>query len=89
MVIPGSFETERIGRYGNLTLVMPVPEVIVASKLARAYDTDLEDAIWWTRGRDLTEDRIARTIDMLPQRGARDSARQNLLILRLAFPDPE
>src|ERR1700689_4953926 len=44
---PTSISVEKLGRYGQLTLVMPPPAMIVATKLARGYDSDLEDAVWW------------------------------------------
>jgi len=81
--LPAEFSPELIGRYGNLTLVMPPPEVVVAAKLARAIESDLEDAVWWVRGRDLSEEQIVDAIEMIPNPRNRETARENLVMIRL------
>ena len=81
--LPAEFTAEVIGQYGNLTLVMPPPEVIVAAKLARGLDTDIEDAVWWVRGRDLTDELIIGAIDRIPNASNRETAKENLVLIQL------
>ena len=81
--LPAKFTEELIGRYGLLTLVMPPPEVIVAAKLARGLDTDIEDAIWWVRGRDLSGQQISEAIESIPSEHNRETARENLVLISL------
>jgi hypothetical protein len=83
VALPANFEVEIIGRYGNLRLVMPPPDLIVASKLARGSDSDIEDAVWWVRGRDLSDEQIALTIDQLPTAASRNAARENFVLVQL------
>lgn len=83
VVLPAELKVEIVGRYGKLTLVMPLPEFIVAAKLARGSDSDIEDAVWWVRGRDLTEEQIAQAIDQLPTAASRNAARENFILIQL------
>lgn len=55
-------------------LVMPPPALIVATKLARAYDSDIEDANWWIRERGLTRQEIEDAIQLIPQPDNREEA---------------
>jgi hypothetical protein len=88
-MFPTRFEVEAIGRFGNLRLVMPPPELIVATKLARALDSDVEDAAWWVRARNLDAAAIGAAIERIPQPHNRDAARENLvLLLHLVAPQP-
>ncbi|ABC23404.1 DUF6036 family nucleotidyltransferase [Rhodospirillum rubrum] len=82
--LPMDFPVETLGRYGNLTLVMPPPDLIVAAKLSRGEDRDLEDAVWWVRGRGLTEHRIEAAIDQLPNDFDRETAKENMVFIKLA-----
>ncbi len=66
---------------------MPPPEVIVAAKLARGLDTDIEDAIWWVRGRDLTGQQISEAIESIPIERNRETARENLVLISLMTRD--
>lgn len=89
IALPSEFMVEIIGRYGNLTLVMPVPELIVASKLARGSDSDIEDAVWWVRGRDLTDLQISTAIDRLATSTSRNAARENFILIQLVSKEDE
>jgi hypothetical protein len=80
---PTNISVEKLGRYGHLTLVMPPPAMIVATKLARAYDSDLEDAVWWMRERGLTSDDIEAVIPLIPQPENQEAARENLIFIKL------
>jgi len=82
-MFPEHFAAERIGRFGNLALVMPPPALIVATKLARGLDSDIEDAAWWVRERDLSVATIEAAIALIPQPENRDTARENLILMKL------
>lgn len=81
--LPHPFGREAIGQYGSLTLVMPPPDVIAAASLAGGSDTDIEDAVWWVRGRDLTDEQISDAIDRIPSQNSRDAAKENLYFIQL------
>ncbi len=81
--LPERFEREEIGRFDELTLVMPVPQLIVAAKLVRATPVDIEDVVWWMRHRRLGEDVVASAIASLPDAGDRETAAENLPLVRL------
>jgi transcriptional regulator with XRE-family HTH domain len=83
-MFPERFPVERIGRFGKLTVVMPSPALIVATKLARGLDSDIEDATWWVRERALTVEVVSAAIDSIPQPGNRDAARENVILIKLA-----
>jgi transcriptional regulator with XRE-family HTH domain len=88
-MFPVRFAVERIGRFANLHLVMPPPELIVATKLARALDSDIEDAAWWVRARNLDVSVVESAIERIPQPHNREAARENLVLLRLVGPEPK
>jgi len=88
-MFPDRFPVERIGRFGKLTVVMPLPSMIVATKLARALDSDIEDAAWWMRQRNLSVDAIESAIDQIPQPENRTAARENLVLVQLAATGPK
>lgn len=83
-MFPEHFAVERIGRFGRLTVVMPAPALIVATKLARGLDSDIEDATWWVRERRLTVEAVNAAIDSIPQPENRDAARENVVLIKLA-----
>lgn len=82
-MFPEHFAVERIGRFGKLGVVMPPPAMIVATKLARGLDSDLEDAAWWVRERNLSIETLQAAIDHVPQPENREAARENLIIIQL------
>lgn len=81
--LPPDFTPEVIGDYGNLRIVMPPPEIVVAAKLARGTESDIEDAVWWVRGRDLSERQIGDAIERIPSPRNREAAKENLILVRL------
>jgi len=83
-MFPEHFPVERIGRFGKLTVVMPAPALIVATKLARGLDSDIEDATWWVRERRLSVEAVSAAIDSIPQPQNRDAARENVVLIKLA-----
>lgn len=82
-MFPEHFAVEKLGRFGNLTVVMPPPELIVATKLARADERDIEDAAWWVRVRNLSVERIDQAIRFIPQAENQVAARENLIFVQL------
>lgn len=87
-MFPRNFPVEKLARFGNLTLVMPPAEMIVATKLARAEEKDLEDISWWMRERGLTAKQIEAAIDLIPQSENREAARNNLIFVELTTKSP-
>jgi hypothetical protein len=83
--LPAEFETETIGRFGKLTVVMPPPEVIVAAKLVRGSDVDLQDVVWWIAQRGIDDRRIEDAIENLPNPHDRESAQGNMVLVRLVM----
>jgi hypothetical protein len=82
-MFPEHFRVEKLGRFGNLTLMMPPPAMMVAIKLARGLDSDLEDVAWWVRERNLTSDDIEAAIPLIPQPENQVAARENLIFVSL------
>jgi len=83
VALPNKFETETIGRYGNLTVVMPAPVVLSAAKLVRASKNDVSDIVWWVQQRRINMHQIEQTIAQLPNQRDQEIARENLVIVRL------
>ncbi|MCW3783022.1 DUF6036 family nucleotidyltransferase [Defluviimonas salinarum] len=84
-MLPKQFETEVYGRFGNLTVTLPPPELIIATKLARASVSDLEDTSWWVANSDVTLERIAAAIGKIPQAENRETATENLVLVEIAM----
>ena len=82
--LPPDFDVESLGRYGRLDVVMPAPEVIVAAKLVRGSDVDIEDAVWWVGQRNLDLGQVADAVSRIPDAGSRETAAENLSLLGLA-----
>lgn len=82
-MFPEHFPVEKLGRFGKLTVVMPPPELIVATKLARAEEKDIEDVAWWMRERGLSVEQIEQAIDLIPQPENQEAARGNLIFIQL------
>jgi len=81
--LPPDFDVESLGRYGQLDIVMPAPEIIVAAKLVRATAVDILDAVWWVRHRNLEAGQIEESVESLPEGRSRETASENLPLLRL------
>jgi|GEM_PF-359211 hypothetical protein len=75
-------DEEVVWRGERLVVTVPPPEVIVASKLVRGDDRDLEDCLWLMAARGVDAVAVARAVRGLP-RPARDKAKANLDILNL------
>ena len=81
--IPRDFELETIGRYGNLNVVMPPPEIIAAAKLVRGSEIDLQDVAWWIGQRGLDASDIEAAIDLFPNSRNREAAQENIVLASL------
>ena len=85
--LPGDFALEILGRFGNLTIGMPPPEILIAAKLVRGSDRDVEDAIWWVRERGLRHVDLTDAIRALPRASDREAASENLTLIELVIGD--
>lgn len=83
VALPSTFETETIARYGKLTVVMPAPVALSAAKLVRANENDVTDIVWWVRQRSITYNELEQSISRLPNRRHQETARENLVFVRL------
>jgi hypothetical protein len=78
---PAEFPTEPLGTYGDLGVEMPPPALIVATKLSRATESDLEDVAWWVDHADIAREDIENAIGLIPQRRHREEATANLVFI--------
>ena len=79
-------EAERVVWQGAwLTVTVPPPHVIAASKLVRGDARDLEDCLWLMAAHDLDARAIQGAIKAMP-RSARDTAEGNLDLLSFLKP---
>jgi hypothetical protein len=78
-MFPREFETQPLGTYGNLVVAMPPPALMVATKLARANESDLEDVAWWIKNAALSRKDIEKAISDIPQEHNREEARANMV----------
>jgi hypothetical protein len=85
--LPDELRLETIDRFGKLTAMMPAPGALVAAKLVRGSDTDLEDVVWWVRQRRLDVEEIERYIAELPDPRDRETAVDNLSLVQLLRSD--
>ncbi len=83
VALPAKFETESLAQFGNLKLVMPAPAVLVAAKLVRANDNDINDIVWWMRHRNLKEHQIKQAIKHFPDNSQRETAKENIVFVQL------
>jgi hypothetical protein len=81
--LPQDFETEILGQYGKLKVIMPAPAVLSATKLARGEARDLEDVAWWIKERALSLDQIKAAIASLPNPSQRETAGENMVLTQL------
>jgi hypothetical protein len=64
------------------SVVMPAPAALVAMKLARGREADLEDCTWWVASRGLSMAEVKTQINALP-RVDRITATENLPLLQV------
>ncbi len=81
--LPLDFKVEILGRYGNLTVVMPDPALLSAAKLVRGDPRDIEDVAWWVKERALDLDEIRGAIGSLPEATQRETANENIFLVEL------
>lgn len=75
-------EEEVVWQGEHLTVTVPPPEAIMASKLVRGDDRDLEDCLWLMAAREIDAEAVLRAVRQMPRR-AREDAEGNLEILSL------
>ncbi|NJD06737.1 MAG: hypothetical protein FIA97_09605 [Methylococcaceae bacterium] len=85
VALPNTFETETIGRWGNLTVVMPTPSLLSAAKLVRGSENDVNDIVWWVQHRKIEMQQIEGAIRAMPNPRHRETASENLIFVKLVF----
>jgi hypothetical protein len=81
--LPAEFQTEILGRYGALTVAMPKLALLLAAKLVRGEQRDIEDVVWWTSERTLDLDEVRAAVATLPDRAQREAATENIVLVGL------
>jgi len=81
--LPDDFEIDVLGRFGALTLAMPKPAVLVAAKLVRGDQRDIEDIAWWAKERALDLDEVRAAVATLPNGLQREVAADNIVLVGL------
>ena len=81
--LPAQFRVEVLGQYGNLTITMPEPSLLSATKLVRAEPRDIEDVAWWVKKRALDLDQIRIAVGLLPDPVQRETASENVVLVEL------
>ena len=67
----------------NLTIIAPPPSIIVAAKLVRAEDRDIDDSIYLIESKDIKTAQILNAISKIPDQHDRETARENFTLLRV------
>jgi len=83
--LPADFAPEAIGKFGNLTVAMPPSEYLVAAKLVRGSEVDIDDVVWWVRQRSLDATGIELAIAKLPSERDRETALENMTFVQLVM----
>ncbi len=84
VALPPGFEREELGKFGNLTIVMPPPEVIAASKTLRFSDVDLADIVWWFKARALQMKNVEAEVRKLKKpKSELEDAAANLTVVQV------
>jgi hypothetical protein len=81
--LPRNFNVEVVGQYGALTVTMPEPALLSATKLVRGEPRDIEDVAWWAKERALDLADIRAAIGSLPEPLQRETAGENILLVEL------
>ena len=77
VALPRDLATETLARYGMLRIVMPEPAILAAMKLARGSER------WWVNQRALDQSAMQAAIGLLPRDVDRQTAAENLILVRL------
>ena len=80
--------SETLWQGDHITVVAPPPAIIIASKLVRGDDRDIEDCTYLIEARRLTFAEIRRAIAAIPDVTARDAAEENIVLLSLIDSKP-
>lgn len=85
--LPPDFQVEVLGQYGVLTVAMPAPALLSATKLVRGDPRDVEDVAWWVKERAMSLDEIRAAIGSLPDPSQREAANENIVLVELVVAD--
>jgi hypothetical protein len=85
--LPLDFNFEILGQYGKLTVAMPEPALLSASKLVRGEPRDIEDVAWWVKQRALNLDEIRTAVASLPDASQRETANENMVLVELVVAE--
>ncbi|RMG29440.1 MAG: hypothetical protein D6732_17590 [Methanobacteriota archaeon] len=78
-------ESIRLMRIGSLSVIAPPAENIIASKMVRASDTDIQDSIFIYRHFGVSMEDIENAIDTFSDASKAEIARENLVLLRASL----
>jgi hypothetical protein len=67
----------------SLTIIAPPPSIIVAAKLVRAEDRDIDDSIYLIESKNLKTQEIINAISKIPNATNRETAMENLTLLNV------
>jgi hypothetical protein len=81
--LPAEFSVEVLGQYGNLTITMPEPALLSATKLVRGDPRDIDDVAWWVNKRALDLGQIKAAVGSLPDPAQREAASENIVLVEL------
>ena len=83
VALPTKFEPEIFARFGKLVVAMAPPAILAASKLTRASERDVADIVWWLNTCRIELDEMETAISQLPNALDRETAAENMLLVRL------
>lgn len=81
---PRDLDTAPVYQRGKLTIAMPTPVVLTASKLVRAEQKDINDIRWWMQEKSITLRQLEeRGVNRLANAEQRERARANLTLVKV------
>ena len=72
----------------NLVVTAPPADVLIASKMVRADDRDIDDAVWLVEAKAVDLAQVRKAIAFIPDRHAAQTARENLTLLEIVLQTP-
>jgi hypothetical protein len=85
--LPPDYIVEVLGQYGTLTVTMPQPALLLAAKLVRGDQRDIEDIAWWVKEHALDLKEIRAAIGSFPDSFDREAAGENIVLVELFIAD--
>lgn len=77
-----------VWRGTKLTVESPPASIVAAARLVRGDDRDIDDCVFLVRSKALSEGAIARAIEAMEDRAARDAASENMVLLAVLSGRP-